>query len=692
VSVPNPKVVPLLRAALTNQPAETVVPGYSPQAIQIEVPASDPFPGLAGYVRRCFEAAKTTRQTNGVDERLLKALRAMRGEYDSQTLKDIDEFGGSKVYARITAGKVRGTSALLREIYISTDRPYQLEPSPVPTLPGQTVNETIEMVLRAEQAEAMAAGMQPDEAVVAKRRQDLREQIMDAQMKTARDALRQRESAIDDILWEGGFYRALWDFLGDVACFPFAVLKGPNVRMQNVLRWENGIPTVVEQPTMQWERCSPFDVFFAPWAQDAQDGFIIHRYPISPVNLRALRDLPNYNAAKIDEVLELNPDGMHEWFDYTEQERADMEQRDSRPLGDQSGSSSRPYPMIELHDTIKGQLLVDWGMNREDVPDPGAYFNCTVFCVGGHVVGVRKNPHPLGRKPFYTDSFERVPGSPYGHGIPDLIEDIQAVCNAALRALSNNLAIASGPMGWFNEDQLAENDQSATRLYPWKMFRTTDSLVGSTVEPVKFFQPNSNAQELLGVYERFALMADEMSSLPRYMQGNSAGVGGAGRTASGLSMLMEASNRTIKQTVASVDQNVIEQAVEDLNIYLALTRPDIVTEGDLSVKARGAVELVQRETLRMRRLEFLQITTNPVDMQLTGLQGRQTILKEIARDLNLPISQTLPNDAKALEAANQAAMAMGNQQGQMNQQGGGPSAGNPTQGMAGPAANNPGVT
>ncbi len=688
MSLPTQKVTPFLRAALTNQPAETYLPGYATQAAPLPSPApADPFPGLGGYVRRCFDAAKTSRQTNGIDDRMLTAMRAMRGEYDNQTLAAIREFGGSEVYARITASKVRGTGALLREIYTSTDRPYALEPSPVPSLPGENAMTAVETLIAAEVAEAQSAGTPVPEEMITKRRTDLRAQILEAQHKLAMDALRTREAVVDDILWEGGFYNALWDFLGDIACFPFAVLKGPIVRMQSVMRWENGKPSAVEQPTLQWERCSPFDVFFAPWAQNAQDGYIIHRYPISPVALRALRDLPNYNAEKIDEVLELNPDAMSEWFDYVESERAEYEQRDSRPLGDQSSSSSRPYPMIELHDTIKGQLLLDWGMQVEDVPDPGGFFNCTVYMVGGNVVGVRRNPHPTGRKPFYVDSFERIPGSPYGHGIPDLIDDIQSVANAALRALCNNLAIASGPMGFINEDQLAENDQNATRLWPWKMFRTTDSMVGSTVKPVEFFQPNSNAQELFGVYERFAQMADEMSSLPRFMQGNAVGSGGAARTASGLSMLMEASNRTIKQTVASIDQNVVELVVQDLNVYLALTRPDIVVEGDLSVRARGAVELVQRETLRMRRLEFLQITTNPVDLQLTGLQGRQTILKEIARDLGLPTAQTLPNDAKAIEAAQQAAMTM-----PQGGPGGGPSAGNPTQGMARPAANNPGVT
>jgi hypothetical protein len=253
-------------------------------------------------------------------------------------------------------------------------------------------------------------------------------------------------------------------------------------------------------------------------------------------------------------------------------------------------------------------------------------------------------------------------------------------------------------MAWINEDRLATNDPNATKMWPWKVWKTTDSLNGNSADkPMEFFQPNTNSAELLGVYEKFAQMADELSSLPRLMQGNAAGSGGAGRTASGMSMLMEASNRTIKQTVASIDANVIEPVIEDLNIYLALTRPDIVMEGDISVVARGAVELVQRETLRMRRLEFLNITNNPLDTQLIGPVGRYNVLREIARDLGLPVAMVLPQDiAKMAQQQPQGAPPPGGapQQGapqQQQQQGAPPQQPpSPVAGVARPMSPNPG--
>src|SRR5690606_21553879 len=108
------------------------------------------------------------------------------------------------------------------------------------------------------------------------------------------------------------------------------------------------------------------------------------------------------------------------------------------------------------------KMLRDWmggSVKLKGVPTDGdADVNIFAYLVGGEVVGVSINPHPTGRLPFYSDCFERVPGSCYGNAIPDLIADVQSVGNAALRALVNNLSIASGPMGWINEDRLASND------------------------------------------------------------------------------------------------------------------------------------------------------------------------------------------------------------------------------------------
>ena len=662
-------------------------------------PANDPvMNGLAGYIRDCYRNAADNRQNLNIDERMMSALRALRGEYDAATLRDIEAFGGSQIYARITASKVRSCAAMLREIYNSTDRPWSLSPTPDPSLAGPTLEQAVRETLTAEAYEAQAAGGIIDVQQLKKRAAELKDEILQMRQKAAKTALHTREAVIDDVLWEGGFYEALDAFLGDLATFPFAVIKGPVVKMENVLIWgKDGKPTTERRAVPKWVRCSPFDVYFAPWSQKPQDGYIIHRERVSRSAVQAMIGLKNYKEDAINRVLQNWSPANCEWYDYNESERADLEQRESAvsPIYSSDGNE-RPMAMLSFYGSISGKMLADWGGTDSDKVDQSKDYNVFAYLIGGEVIGVTQNPHPTGRLPFYSDSFEHVPGSCYGNSIPDLIEDIQGVGNAALRALCNNLAIASGPMGWMNEDRLAENDPNAKKLWPWKIFAFNNPMSGTSnsEKPMEFFQPNNNVQELFMVYNSMLTMADELSSIPRYMQGQGTGVGGAGRTAAGLGMLMENGNRTIKQTVASIDTNVIESAVEDLNVFLALTRPDVVMEGDISVVARGAVELMQRETLRMRRLEFLQLTNNPVDQQLVGVEGRFHLLKEVARDLGLPVSDTLQFNEGEVASLTQMLKqqmlmqmsGMGGPTGNTPPPGGGrpPTGNNPTQGTARP--------
>lgn len=656
----------------------TAVPNPSANPVEAQIRS-----GLARYIRSCFDDAKRHRETEGIDDRMISALRTMRGEYDPAILQDIKRYGGSEVYARLTASKVRAVAAMLREIYSAEERPWMLSPTPDPELAGPSLAEAVREVMKAEIQEMLINGQQVTDELLQQRLTELRSELLDMRKKVARDGLSLRENAIDDLLWEGGFYKALQEVLLDVATFPFGVIKGPIVERKRAVAWEGNKPVVKDKPTMNWVRCSPFDVYCAPWSQSPQDGYIIHRMRATRGSLQALRGLASYDTSAIDRVLSRGKGYDSTWVSYTESDRANLEQRESDTAhSSTTAHADRPMPMLEFHGPISGELLLEWGMKKAQVPDADRDIDVVAYLINDEVIGVRTNPHPAGFKPFYFDSFESVPGSLYGHGVPDLIADIQNVGNAALRAMVNNLAMSSGPMVYVDGDRMAENDPDPTKIWPWKVYYGQNSALSPNTSqpPVVFFQPESNAEELLRVYEAMARMADDLSSVPRHMSGSTQGLQGAGRTAAGLSMMMEAGGRTLKMAVSAIDQGIIEPVIEHLNIYLALLRPDVVMEGDISVVARGAAELVQRETLRMRKLEFLQITNNPIDQALVGPVGRFNVLKDVAKDLGMPISDILPNkppEGMPLPPA-------GPQQGQQVAVGEDPAA--PTDGIAQPPA------
>jgi hypothetical protein len=250
---------------------------------------------------------------------------------------------------------------------------------------------------------------------------------------------------------------------------------------------------------------------------------------------------------------------------------------------------------------------------------------------------------------------EKIPGSIWGNTVHDHIEDCQDVCNSAMRALINNMAISSGPQVWVNIDRLPPGEK-ITQMHPWKIWQLLNDPMGSTAPPMDFFQPTSNVTELLTTFEKFYAMADDISGIPRYMIGNEK-IGGAGRTASGLSMLMDAANKLLKLSLANVDRDVIQPLIEIMFTYNMLYTPDPAIKGDVQVVARGAVSLSQKEVVQQRRNEFLTATANPVDLQIVGLEGRAALLREAAKGLDMPVDKLIPNEQKLamMQAANQAA-------------------------------------
>ena len=95
----------------------------------------------------------------------------------------------------------------------------------------------------------------------------------------------------------------------------------------------------------------------------------------------------------------------------------------------------------------------------------------------------------------------------------------------------SKFTLGDSPQVVVNDDRLSP-DEDGEDLYPWKRWHVQSDPMGNTTQmPISFFQPNSNAQELLGVFQQFTNMADELSGIPKYLQGGNSG--GAGRTATG---------------------------------------------------------------------------------------------------------------------------------------------------------------
>jgi len=167
----------------------------------------------------------------------------------------------------------------------------------------------------------------------------------------------------------------------------------------------------------------------------------------------------------------------------------------------------------------------------------------------------------------------------------------------------------------------------------------------------------------MGVYEKFSRLADDHSGIPAYVYGD-LNVQGAGRTSSGLSMLMGAAGKGIRQVVMHIDTDVVKPIVLRQFVYNMRYDEDESIKGDVEVVAKGAINLAVKETVNIRRIEFLNATANPVDLEIIGKEGRAAILREIAKGLQMDVEEVVPSreksdysgriEAKAMASAQQA--------------------------------------
>jgi hypothetical protein len=95
---------------------------------------------LASYIKGRFEIFRNHRNTqSGWSTRLIGAMETFNGQYNATQLQEIGKFGGSNIYARIAAQKCRAASSLLRDIYLSQDRPYAVRAPADPDVPEDII-------------------------------------------------------------------------------------------------------------------------------------------------------------------------------------------------------------------------------------------------------------------------------------------------------------------------------------------------------------------------------------------------------------------------------------------------------------------------------------------------------------------------------------------------------------------------
>ena len=100
---------------------------------------------LAGYIRKQWMSAMLAKQQTS-EIKMLKSVRARRGEYDPDKLAQLREQGSATIYMMLTSNKCRAASSWLKDTLVTAteDKPWTIEPSPIPDLPPDQVQSIMQ--------------------------------------------------------------------------------------------------------------------------------------------------------------------------------------------------------------------------------------------------------------------------------------------------------------------------------------------------------------------------------------------------------------------------------------------------------------------------------------------------------------------------------------------------------------------
>jgi len=626
---------------------------------------------IGTHIRTCFEAARNAKQQS-IQPRLLKCLRQRLGEYEADELTLIQSRGGSEVFIMITNIKCRALESWCRDILRPPGgKPFSLNATPIPTLSPQLEQR---LVVEA-QREILEAGAPISSEELRTRIEKMKEKLSatyDEEGKKRSDKL---EEKVDDDFKEGGWYSALDSLLYDIATFPTAFLKGPTIRRKARIVWDhsqdlmNPEMRVEKKLVKEYDRVSPFDIFPSPGARTLQDGYLLERDSISRSELASLAGTPGYHSEQIRLCLQhYGRTGYREW-DYQDQERARLESREEEYTSDPEGKMDS----LIFWGSVQGSLLIEWGM-REHVSaerrpgamvtkvepiEPEREYQVCARAVGQYVIKAIVNPDPLGNRPYYSASFENVPGSIWGKALPEVMAPEQYMCNAAARSVVNNMGMASGPQVAITDASRLMPGEKSDEFSPWKVWQFKRDPNGGSAIPIQFFSPNPMTDMLLKVYDYWAKQAGESTGIPNYVYGMSES-SGAARTATGLSMLMNAAGKGIKSVIFHIDDGITVPSVRQHAYHVMLYDSDHALKGDVFVVPRGSTALIVEEQRQIRLNEFMSLALrSPIILEILGKPAMAELVRSAVESLDIDLSGLIPDeDAVAAEQEQQKVVAM----------------------------------
>jgi hypothetical protein len=597
---------------------------------------------LGAYVRAKFTRAVEHKQ--GVTTLLRTCTDQLRGIVPCSGEEDVP------ICMNITAPMVRGVEGLLSNVVVgsSTSRVFVIKPTPDPEL---SPDDEAALQQRLERAIPDILGGYTDAVLVEKELRNMEAALKTEQVKLSMDRAEKLTIAVHDSLIESNWYDAQSQILRSFCSEPTAIAKYPAVRSVEVLEYQDGLVVPVTKLIKAVEPISPYNFFPSPGATDPQSAeFVIEVRKANKNDLLDYATVPGYDSDGLLYLLEQYPNG-HEEDDLTVDAKSLEGNEDENEASD---TSINLYDLLGFFGKIPGSYLVQYGV---EVEDEQRLYEAELWSCADIVIRATLNPHPLGKRPFYAASFERIEGSFWGECVTSKVAEPQRICTAAVKSAIRNAAFSSGPIGEVDESRVADEDDP-TFIEPWVLKLVKPDRNNNSGQPAYRLSYVKNiTPELISLYTWGENQAYNMLGLSKAAFGNSEDLGSVGRTSGGVAMILKRADHPIRLSAREFEKRFIEEILQDMVTDLMLYSPDENIKGDVKVYAIGVSGLVEQESKDADLEWALQSVT--AMMSITDEQGNPIIpreapirlLYELFKSKGIPTDGVFPN-FELLDAVN----------------------------------------
>lgn len=607
------------------------------------------YSGAVSFVNSQYLRSKDARR--GDETRWLDAYRNYRGLYSSEV--QFTETEKSKAFIKITKTKVLAAYAQVVDVLFAGSKfPIGIEARQFPNNVAGAVSYNPNALTKDKVQEEVGVDYKPSTSIV---RPDLARDLgmyKDAlkpieddlelgagkvagsiTYEPAKRAAQKMEKLMHDQLEETQAPKHLRSMSFETCLFGTGIMKGPFAQDKEYPRWdEEGNYEPIFETIPKMEYVSIWDFYPDPDARNMTEAeYTVQRHRLNRTQIRALKKRPHFREESIEIALEYGADYIREyWEDSLEEES--------------TSSDMDRYEVLEYWGVLDAELAEEADITIPKELAKKDEIQVNIWVCNGQILRLVLNPFTPVRIPYQAVPYELNPYSFFGIGVAENMTDTQLLMNGFMRMAVDNGALSGNMIIEVDETNLVPGQDMS--VYPGKIFRRQSGAPGQAIFGTKF--PNVS-QELLMMFDKSRQLADEATGIPSYSHG-SGSVGGVGRTASGMSMLMGAAAQNIKAVVRNVDDYLLSPLGKSLFAFNMQFNFDKEFIGDLDVKARGTESLMRNEVRSQRLLQFMQMTSNE---QMAPFVKYDYILRELAASMDLDEDKIL-NDPR--EAAIQQKM------------------------------------